>query len=313
MELNSRPAIYGLIGYPVRHSLSPLMHNAAFRELGINAEYRLFEVKPEELENFLLRDIAIKDIEGNHFSSQEIIGFNITIPHKVRAKEILEKHFPEPDKADIALYVYISGAINTVKREKMHCLNTDITGFRQSLREDLKFNPKDKNVLLIGCGGAGRAVVAALAWGTLPYKISIYEPNQDAVRSAEEHFSRFDFLKDKLEFIFMEQVPERIKEVNLLVNASPLGMKKEDRSVVGRNLLEQRVGQGREFFVYDLVYNRETPLIEHARELGIKAVGGLGMLLYQGVRAFEFWTGKEAPIELMRQALEKGLRQCRMR
>ena len=304
------PAIYGLIGYPVRHSLSPLMHNAAFKKLDMNAEYRLFEVRPEELEDFLLRDVPVNDSEGKHFSSQEIKGFNITIPHKVRAKEILEKHFPEG--AGIAHYVYSSGAVNTVKRKgkKIYYLNTDITGFRQSLQKDLQFNPKDKNVLLIGCGGAGRAIVAALAWRTLPYKIYIYESNQGVACSAGAHFSSFTFLKNRFKFISREQLPDFLKVSDLLINASPVGMKKDDPSVIERSLLEQRIGQGRELLIYDLVYNRETPLVRNARELRIKAVGGKGMLLYQGVLAFEFWTGNGAPVEVMRKALEKGLRQC---
>jgi shikimate dehydrogenase len=311
MKLKSNPALYGLIGYPVKHSLSPLMHNAAFKALKINARYRLFEVKPEELENFLLGNIPIKDTEGKDFFSQEIRGFNITIPHKIRAKEILEKHFPEG--AGIAHYVHSSGAVNTVKRKgkKMYYLNTDITGFRQSLQKDLGFNPKDKNVLLIGCGGAGRAVVAALAWRTLPDKIYIYEPNHGAACSAEAHFSSFTFLNNRFKFISREQLPDFLKVSDLLINASPVGMKKDDPSIIEMSLLEQRIGQGRELFIYDLVYNRETPLVRNARELRIKAVGGKGMLLYQGLLAFGFWMGKTAPIEeVMREALEKGLRQC---
>ena len=150
---------YGLIGYPVKHSLSALMHNAAFKELKIEAKYRLFEVAPEDLEDFLLRDKEIRDSKGESFSMRDLSGFNITIPHKVKAKEILERQFPEIVKYDIGSRVRISGAINTVRIavDKMYYLNTDVIGFRQSLREDMKFNPKDKNVILVGCGGAGRA------------------------------------------------------------------------------------------------------------------------------------------------------------
>ncbi|MDO8747701.1 MAG: shikimate dehydrogenase [Candidatus Omnitrophota bacterium] len=303
---------YGLIGYPVKHSLSARMHNAAFKELGINAEYRLLEIKPEELENFLLKNIPVKDVEGKQIFSQEIIGFNITIPHKVRAKEIIYEHYPEVNKAGIGMYVYITGAINTVIRKdgKMYCLNTDVTGFRQSLQKDLKFNPKDKNVLLIGCGGAGRAVVAALAWRTSPRKIYIYEPNQGAFNSAKEHFSSFNVTNCTFEFISQEkQLPVVLASSDLLINASPVGMKEGDPSVVKKDWLHKDLS------VYDLVYNRESQLLKDAKLLGLKNFGGLGMLLYQGVAAFEFWTTswtkKNAPVEVMRVALEEGLKECR--
>ncbi|MEK6564356.1 MAG: shikimate dehydrogenase [Candidatus Omnitrophota bacterium] len=303
---------YGLIGYPVKHSLSALMHNAAFKELKIEAKYRLFEVAPEDLEDFLLRDKEIRDSKGESFSMRDLSGFNITIPHKVKAKEILERQFPEIVKYDIGSRVRISGAINTVRIavDKMYYLNTDVIGFRQSLREDMKFNPKDKNVILVGCGGAGRAVVAALAWRTSPRKIYIYEPNQDAFRCAKDHFSSFNVTNCIFEFISQEkQLPDVLASSDLLINASPLGMKEGDPSVIKKELLHKDLS------VYDVVYNRETQLIKDAKSLGLKNSGGLGMLLYQGVAAFEFWTTswtkKDAPVEVMRRALEEGLKECR--
>ena len=308
------PAIYGLIGYPVRHSLSPLMHNAAFKKLGIDAEYRLFEVRPEELENFLLKDVPVNDSEGKRFSSQEIKGFNITIPHKVRAREILWPIDGSGLIKNITVrqeyYVFLSGAINTVKRDliKLYYYNTDAEGFMKSIEEDLALNTNGKNVLVFGCGGAGRAVIAGLTWkNTGIKKIYIYDTSKEVIESAKKHFSRFDFVKDKLEFISLEQVPEKIKEVNLLVNASPVGMKEGDSSVVDSSLLHKGL------YVYDVVYNRKTQLIKDVEQLGLLAVGGSGMLLYQGVAAFELWTGKKAPVEVMREALEKGLRQCQSR
>ena len=170
MDKNQSPKIYGVLGYPASHSLSPKMHNAAFRALGINAEYRLFEVKPQELENFLLRPIPVKDIDNWLVSKADIFGFNITIPHKVRAKEILEKKFPIDDTEALLLedqyYVKLSGAVNTVKKgiDKLYYYNTDASGFLRSLEKGLKFNTKGKNVLIIGCGGAGRALIASLSW-----------------------------------------------------------------------------------------------------------------------------------------------------
>lgn len=299
------PKIYGLIGYPVKHSLSPAMHNAAFKALKINAEYRLFEIHPVHLEDFLLRgDFKVTDAEGNSCRAGDIIGFNITIPHKVKAKEILETEFPFDENVYMMqqdlYYVKLSGAVNTVIRgaDKLKYWNTDPVGFLKSLEEGLGFQPKDKNVLLIGCGGAGRAVIASLSWiQTGINKIYINDIHSEVLDSAKKHFSEFKHLKDKLGFILAEDIPKIIKDCQLLINATPIGMKEGDASIIDKSLLHRNLS------VYDVVYNRETRLIKEAKSLGLPAAGGLGMLLHQGAAAFELWTGKTAPIE-MRQALE---------
>jgi shikimate dehydrogenase len=126
------------------------------------------------------------------------------------------------------------------------------------------------------------------------------------VRSAQKYFfqdlsSQFSFLKQKLEFISIGQIPQVIKKCQLLVNATPIGMESDEGSAIDKNLLEEN----KHLSVYDVVYNRETRLIKDAKSLELPARGGLGMLLYQGARSFEIWTGKEAPIEIMRQALNK--------
>ncbi len=294
------PRIYGLIGNPVKHSLSPLMHNAAFKSLGINAEYRLFEITPEKLENFLLKEVF----------SENICGLNITIPYKVKAREILEDNFPFGQKGSLIqenlYYVKLSGAVNTVKREddKLSYYNTDATGFLRSLRQDLQFQSKSKNVLLIGCGGAGRAIIAALSWKQGVDKIYVNDMIPDAMDSAKKHFSAIPHLKDRLKFVSREEIPNIIKNCSLLINASPLGMKGENISAIDKSLFHK------ELTVYDIVYNREkeTKLIREAKEYGLKVADGLTMLLYQGIDAFELWTGKDAPVEVMRNALKGGIR-----
>lgn len=299
-QFTSPPKIYGLIGYPVKHSLSDVMHNAAFKTLKINAEYKLFEVEPVKLEDFLLKN------------SLGISGFNITIPHKVKAKEILEKRFPFPDNLEVIeedlYYVKVSGAINTVKRQgdKIKYYNTDATGFLRALEEDLKFQPQDKEVLLIGCGGAGRAVIAALGWkNTRIRKIYVNDIDVVAINSFKKHFLTLSKewqkeLDEKVEFISVSQIPQKIKICNLLVNASPIGMREDDTSIIDKGLLHK------ELSVYDLVYNRETQLVKDAKSRGVQAVNGLGMLLHQGTVTFELWTGQKAPIEIMRQALKEA-------
>ena len=267
---------YGIIGWPIKHSLSPLMHNKAFRALGIEAKYEKFEIKPEGLEDFLLKRRDIK-------------GFNITVPHKVRAKEILDKKTAVSGSE----YADLCGAINTVKLvgDKFQYTNTDVLGFLTSLKEDLKFDYADKNILLIGCGGAGRAVIAGLGHGDKTCK-KIYA--YDESEAAAEACAKFD----RLQLISKEEIAQTVEKCQLLVNATPVGMKEGDSSPVDKSLLH------RNLFVYDVVYNRETKLVKTSKG---SAVGGLGMLLYQGAHAFEFWTGKKAPVDVMREALKKAL------
>ena len=319
---NSTKRIYGLIGYPVKHSLSPAMHNAAFEHLDIKAEYRLFEVKPDELEEFLiekiLKDTSIKDVYGNSISTKDIYGFNITIPHKVKAREILERKFPFDKNVEYIhpdlFYVQISGAINTVKRDgdELRYWNTDAKGFLDSLEKDLGFVTKNKKVLLIGCGGTGRAIIASLSWvQTYINTIYIYDINNTTLDSTKRYLAhaseRFKhFSRDNLKFISSDtEIPSIIEDCDLLINATPVGMKEGDSSLIDKEVL--RICKGN-LSVYDVVYNRETQLVKDAKELGIPAVGGLGMLLYQGMLSFEIWTGKTAPKDVMEKALSDGIR-----
>ena len=290
--------IYGVIGWPIKHSLSPVMHNAAFKELGIDAEYRKFEVKPEGLEDFLLK-------------RKEVKGFNITIPHKVEAREILEQRFPLDKDVTIPeqflYYVKLSGAINTVKRvgEKIEYYNTDATGFIHSLEQDLKFNVEYKNIFLFGCGGAGRAVISALSWRNADVKkIYVYDINRKAVSSAEKHFFNLakigDYLREKIKFISEDRISEKINECQLLVNASSVGMKEGDGSIIDKKLLRK------DLFIYDLVYNRETELVRDARTKGARAENGRGMLAAQGAFSFSLWRGVPAAdvVGVMRKELD---------
>ncbi|MDD4954628.1 MAG: shikimate dehydrogenase [Candidatus Omnitrophica bacterium] len=299
--------IFGLVGFPVKHSFSPAMHTAAFKKLRIDAEYKLFEVEPKDLKDFLLNpEKQFKDTEGNVFCAGDISGFNITIPHKVRAKEILEKY---PDTInEKPFYAELSGAINTVKREGkgIAYINTDAPGFLISLKKGLGFSPKGSRALVVGCGGAGRAIIAALSeQGSGVEKIFVCDKSDGAILAAKKHFSAcfidYPYLEKKLEFIQDAQISDTISKVNLLVNASPVGMKKGDLSPVDKSFLRKGL------YVYDAVYNRQTQLVEDAKSLGLSACCGLGMLLYQGVYAFEFWAKKQAPVCEMEDALKKEI------
>jgi shikimate dehydrogenase len=314
----NKKEFYGLIGFPVKHSFSPAMHNAAFKARGIGAEYKLFEIAPRELEKILedfFGDLNKKviDTKGRAISIGDIRGFNITIPHKVRAKEILEKRFPSDETKALRqpgrYYVKLSGAINTLKRTnyRLDYWNTDANGFLRSLKEDLGFRASAKTALIIGCGGAGRAVIACLSWKTEKIKkIYISDVNQTAISSLKRHFLALPWewkknFSQKVEFIYQRQIAGKIKDCQLLVNASPVGMRKDDPSVIDKDFLHK------DLFVYDVVYNRDTQLIKDAKEKGLPAAGGLGMLLYQGAASWELWTGQEAPLNIMKEALRKEL------
>ncbi len=299
-----KKAIYGVIGYPGKHSLSPEMQNAAFQELGIVAEYGKFEVRPEELEKFLLKDVF----------SLGISGFNITIPHKVQAKQILQEAFPLENNYSLAqdafYYVKLSGAVNTVKRDgnKLLYWNTDASGFLRILEEKLKFSKTGNiEVLLFGCGGAGRAIIAALSWiNSFAKQIYVFESNAQIVKASSEFFfsqsEHGGILKEKLKFIAKSDIAQTIEKCQLLVNATPIGMKDEEPSAIDKSLFH------RDLSVFDIVYNRnqETCLIQDAKSSGLPVADGLDMLLYQGADGFELWTGKKAPLEKMREALNKG-------
>jgi len=293
--------LYGLLGFPVKHSLSPAMHNAAFKESGIDAEYCLFEVKPFELKKFLFEPEAVFNDNFNRpVKSADVTGFNVTIPHKVAAKEMLDARFGIY-QTEGQHYVKLAGAINTVRRDKqgIQYRNTDVPGFLLSLREDLHFDCKGKNVLLLGCGGAGRAIIAGL---TSPEggakKIYVHENDEMTIAAARDYFSP---LSGMLYFIGRDSLESAAADSALLVNATPIGMHDGDSAAIDKNFLHKGLS------VYDVVYNKETQLVKDAREKNAAACGGLGMLLYQGVIAWEFWTGKKAPVKIMRDALVDAL------
>jgi len=300
--------IYGLIGYPVKHSLSGVMHNTAFKALGINAEYRLFEIEPGNLEDFLLNPAyKLKDIRGDIFYAKDVAGFNITIPHKIRAREILSKD--NSFSNNNPYYVELSGAINTVKRNGSggSYWNTDSYGFESALENTLKFKPQNNdNALVIGCGGVGRIIISVLSRKDIEMnKIYIYDKSKDAEIDAENHFFRcflkYPHIKGKLEFITEDRIAEVISQCRLLVNASPSGMGASDECPIPEGLLHK------DLFVYDVVYNRETRLVRRARIKCAASAGGLSMLLYQGAYAFSLWVNKPAPVTVMKDALDRKI------
>ena len=282
--------IYGLIGHPVLHSFSPAMQNAAFAALGIDAEYKLFDVEPERLEPFL------KDLVKNNIS-----GVNVTIPHKVKAKEFLEDNGILHDNAAKL------GAVNTIKVEddKLRGFNTDGPGFYRSLVEDLGFEPEGKNVFVLGAGGAARAIIMYLGNG--PKEIFVKDIDDRMVEELRMHFEKY-YDHRRFKVVNRNNLKESLDASDLLVQATPVGMRDGDPSPIDANLLHSGMR------VYDLVYNRPiTKLVEEAAKRKLNAITGMGMLLRQGAIAFELWMGVKAPVEIMKKALKEALRSNHVR
>ena len=274
----------GLIGWPVEHSVSPSMHNAAFRELGLDWEYWLLPTPPAKVQ------ARLGALEGDGFR-----GANVTVPHKQAVMAYLQS---------VAQSAQTMGAVNTIVVHEGHLrgANTDGDGFLAALRE-AGFEPAGREALVLGAGGSARAVVYSLAKAGSPVTV--------LNRSAERAASLVGRLKDAgacspLTALSQDAYLEELElgRFDLLVNATPLGMWPE----IHTSPWPDGLPFPSHWTVFDLVYNpEETRLIVQARAAGAKAIGGLAMLVHQGARAFELWTGQEAPVDVMRAAAERAL------
>lgn len=282
-----RTKIFGIIGFPVKHTLSPHFQNAAFASLGMDAVYIPFEVNPGKLKP------AFRSMKAAGVS-----GINVTIPHKQAVLRLVDALSPEAKGI---------GAANTIvfRNGRSKAYNTDGEGFLRSLKGDLRVNPKGKAVLLFGCGGAAKAIAFVLAREgarSITFVDKIEKRAKDLSAKTKKDFPRcrakhIPFLRSRID--------EEVLDADLLVNASPVGMHKADPSIVDAGALHKGLA------VYDIVYNPPaTPLLKAAKKRGIKAANGLGMLLYQGVLSFGLFTGRKAPVPVMRSALMKAVKKC---
>ncbi|MBI5149250.1 MAG: shikimate dehydrogenase [Candidatus Omnitrophica bacterium] len=288
--MDVQSAVYGIIGYPVAHSLSPLMHNAAFKELGVDAVYKLFPLKENELDGFFaqLRE-----------PSSPIFGLNVTVPYKERVIKYLGNITPLAQKIM---------AVNTIvitKERKLIGYNTDAPAFLSHLVE-LKFNTRDKKIAILGSGGAARAILAILCMiPERPDSIKIYN------RTPERLDILLEDLRTRIDISIVEPVRSiddlDIPGADLLINTTSVGLKPGDPGLVDEELLHRKL------LVYDLVYNPPlTPLLKMAQKRGAHVANGLSMLYYQGVLAFQHWANVQLDDDVklkMRQALEKGASQ----
>ena len=269
--------VAGVIGDPIRHSLSPIIHNAAFAALDMDWVFLAFPVPEGEVAGALAgcRSLGIE-------------GLSVTMPHKTAVAGLVDRLSPTASAL---------GAVNTVVRAEGGLLigeSTDGAGFLDALRLDQGIDPAGMRVVVVGAGGAARAVVLALAEARASEVVVVNRTGEAAERAAT--------LAGRLGRV---GGPEEAGSADLVVNATPVGMAGpgEDAMPVAPDLL--RPGQ----IVVDLVYNpRETPLLRAAASAGATAVGGLGMLVHQAAHAFRLWTNCEAPLEAMATAVAGAIR-----
>lgn len=274
-----------LLGYPVGHSMSAVMHNAAFRELGLDYRYELKSVPPDEL-----GALVASELRGTDFA-----GGSVTIPHKLAIMEHLDGIDPS------ALRI---GAVNTIVNEngRLKGYNTDGIGALMGITETYG-NVEEARVVMVGAGGAARAVGYLLS--TRVRELTIANRTMERAEGLATSLSGNPECRATVRSIPLQRESLRaaIEEADILVNGTPLGMHpKTDETPVPKELLHSRL------LVFDLVYNPiKTRLLREAEEAGGAILPGVNMLIYQGVAAFKMWTGVDPPMETMKAAVVGAL------
>jgi len=279
MRIKGTTKIIGVFGYPVKHSLSPVFQNAAFEYLGLDYIYIPVEVKPENLG---------KAIEG--IKALSFVGVNLTIPHK---KAVIQ-YIDEIDEE-----ARVIESVNTLvnKDGRLKGYSTDGYGFIRSLKEEKGIDISGKNVFILGAGGSAYAITGASIKEGVS-KIYICNRTGEKAELLKNTLSKRLQFQNILVVPFEERNDKKYwKDIDLIVNTTSVGMKEGESSLIDeKNIVSVR-------FVYDLVYNRKTELIQLAEKNGIPHMEGLLMLIYQGAVSFELWTGMKAPIEIMKRSI----------
>ena len=278
MLISGKTKVYGIIGDPIEHTMSPIMHNAAFKKLGIDCWYLPFRVRKEELG---------KAIEG--MRALNISGLNVTIPHKVAVIPFLDKLDPMARKI---------GSVNTIVNDDgvLTGYNTDATGFLQALLEK-GIRPEGKNIVILGAGGASRAISFILA--ERGGNLVILNRTLDKAKEWVSRLSKILNREAKALKLDEENLVVAMEKADILINATSVGMS-PDETLVPAQLLKPGL------IIFDIVYNPiKTRLLREAEAAGGQTISGLDMLVWQGAMAFEKWTGKAAPLELMKEEVVK--------
>lgn len=272
---------YLVIGDPVAHSLSPQMQNAAFEALGLGHPYAKLQVKTENFPEF------------TQFARTRLAGFNITVPHK---KTII------PYLDSISKEAALAESVNTVtvSNGKLHGDSTDGFGLASALAEAFNFKIKDGSFFFIGCGGAVQAVAFHFAANGASNLFFANRSLEKVTKLTEKLCAAFP--AGHYEFCGLndiERIKFFIKNSGVAIQGTSLGLKPDDPMPLPPELLK-------DICFYDTIY-KQTPLLQYSRNAGLKTADGRTMLLYQGAGAFEIWTGRKAPVGIMRQALEQAV------
>ncbi len=282
--------IFGIIGYPLERTLSPVIQTAAFRARDLDWVYTIFRVPP---------GLGARAVEA--MRTLGLGGLSVTIPHKESVVSAVDSLSPVAEAIK---------AVNTIAwtedGESLIGDNTDVVGFVEGLRSSLGISLSSRRVVVLGAGGAARAVVwAALNEGVSSIVVASRNPSSAArVVEAVSSASPPRASRPQLRAVTFETstLEEECARADLLVNATPVGS-----DGVGLPVPETAIHK--DLYVYDLVYfPPRTPLVEVGARRGAGAAGGLEMLIFQGARQFEIWTGFKAPIEIMRRAAERAMR-----
>jgi len=284
VKLSGNTQPFAVLGHPIGHTLSPVMHNAAFNALRMDAVYLAFDVDPANLMRVLpaMADMGFK-------------GVNLTVP----LKEVAFRGI-----ADLDVSARLLGAVNTIEflPGGLRGHNTDGAGFVQALREAFGIAIAGRSVFVLGCGGAGRAVALTCA-SEGASRLAIADSDADRPANVAAEVRKVS--PDRPVTVVAADANAWIRaarEADLVVQATPVGMKRTDPPLLPPKAF--RDGQK----VYDLIYMYpETAVMQAARAAGAQAANGLGMLLHQGARAFSIWTGRTAPLDSMRLALESAV------
>ena len=269
--------ITGIIGFPLSHTMSPAMHNGSFAHFKMDWEYDVFEMEADKVGSFIAR-----------MRRDGIKGINVTIPHKHHVMKYL-------DKIDRAAAVI--GAVNTVvnKKGKLTGYNTDYLGFLQSLKKN-RVRLKGKNVVMLGAGGAAHAIGYALNTFR-PEEFRIYNIDLPMIDRLVKQLK----LKNAITGDIGKDAEKdsAIASADFIINCTPVGMHGNDTPYKIDKLKKGAV-------VFDLIYNpAKTPFLKNAEKKGAKIINGLDMLIYQGIEAFELWTGKRPSYALVKKAVDK--------
>ena len=265
----------GVIGNPVKHSLSPVILNAAFREAKINWVYTAFETPEEKLAD------AIGGIRA-----LGIAGLSVTMPHKAKVCSLLD---------EISDSAQTLNAVNCIVNDagKLEGHNTDGDGFLDAVKHDAGLDVAGKKVLVVGSGGSARSIIHSLGKAGAA-EIAVIN------RTKKKALDALELAGPVGRYVEETEIPEVVSEANLVINATPIGMLDTDDTAnfpIEPNLFSK--GQ----LAIDLIYHPiSTPWMEALRDLEVEAHGGLSMLIFQAARAFKLWTGKEAPVDAMRKA-----------